>query len=241
MSATNADRLTEVRAATGFAPDTFGAIATRYIQRECSRLTRGAEIASVIRRELLLPLGARPFAELRRRDLHEIVNAIADSGRLSAAHKVREVGKRIANWADDEELIDHNPFLGGKNPVRRQDRSRALSPAEIDTLWQACDTMGPPLGAFIKFALVTAQRRGEIATMERAELDLAARLWTIPAAKTKSRRLHLVPLSGLALEILDCLPAVDEVEHARGNPNFRVLEGEGPRDAVIGGRRLAAS
>jgi integrase len=198
-----------VRADTGYSPDTFGELATRYIERECTRLARGAEIERVIRRELLPELGTRPLTELRRRDLNGIVDAIIDSGRPSAAHKVREVGKRITSWADNEELIERDPFEGGKNPVRRRDRARALSTDEITALWQAWETMAAPMGAFMRLALVTGQRRTEIATLEWAEIDLGARLWTIPAAKSKNRLAHLVPLSSLAVEILEGLPGID--------------------------------
>jgi integrase len=194
------------RAATGFAADSFGAIAMRYIDRECPRLARGAELAATIRRELLPAFGDRPFAELRRRDLNEVVYAIIDRGRPGAAHKAREIGKRIASWDDDEELIDHNPFLGGRNPVRRISRDRTLSAAEIAALWRACQTMGAPFGAMIMLLLATAQRRGEITWIENAELDLERRLWTIPAAKAKNRKEHLVPLSSLAVEILAAVP-----------------------------------
>ena len=156
-------------------------------------------------------LGTRPFAELRRRDLRDVVNAIIERGRPAATHKVREIGKRIATWAaDDEELIDHNPFLGGKNPVRLISRDRVLSAAEIAALWRACEQMGPPFGAMIMLLLATLQRRGEVTWMENAELDLERRLWTIPAARAKNRKEHFVPLSSLALEILAGEPLIDE-------------------------------
>src|SRR5438477_9067161 len=154
-----------VRAETGYAPDSFGELATRYIERECGRLVRGAEIERTIRRELLPQLGNRPFSELRRRDLNVVANAIVDSGRPAAAHKVREIGKRITSWADNEELIDRDPFEGGRNPIRREERARALSSPEIAALWRAWETMGVPIGAFMRFALVTGQRRTEVATM----------------------------------------------------------------------------
>jgi integrase len=199
-----------VRAETGYSPGTFGELATRYIERECPRLARGGEIDRIIRRELLPMLGERRFTELRRRDLNGIVNAIAADGRPAAAHKVREVGKRVMSWADNEELIERNPFEGGKNPIHRQERARALSATEIAALWRAWETMGAPMGAFMRLALITGQRRSEIATMERPELDLEGRLWTIPPAKSKNRKTHLVPLSALAVEILEGLPQIDD-------------------------------
>jgi integrase len=114
------------------------------------------------------------------------------------------------SWADNEELIERNPFEGGKNPIHREERARALSATEIAALWRAWETMGAPMGAFMRLALVTGQRRSEIATMERRELDLEGRLWTIPPAKSKNRKAHLVPLSALAVEILEGLPRIDD-------------------------------
>jgi len=46
--------------------------------------------------------------------------------------------------------------------------------------------------------------------MERTELDLETRLWTIPAEKAKNDQEHLVPLSQLAIEILESVPAFDD-------------------------------
>src|SRR5438874_1369346 len=65
-------------------------------------------------------------------------------------------------------------------------------------------------GAFLQFALLTGQRRTEIATMQRSEIELAARLWSIPAAKSKNRKVHLVPLSTMAVDILASLPVIDD-------------------------------
>ena len=79
-----------VRSATGYSPGTFGELATRYIERECTRLARGAEIERLVRRELMPQLGNRRLAELRRRDLNQIVDGVIDSGRPAAAHKVEK-------------------------------------------------------------------------------------------------------------------------------------------------------
>ena len=39
-----------------------------------------------------------------------------------------------------------------------------------------------------------------------AEIDLQAKLWTIPAARMKAGKEHRVPLSGAALALLDAMP-----------------------------------
>jgi integrase len=54
----------------------------------------------------------------------------------------------------------------------------------------------------LKFQLVTAQRKGEVAAAEWAEMDLASGWWTIPAEKSKNKLPHRVPLSPLAIGLL---------------------------------------
>jgi hypothetical protein len=54
--------------------------------------------------------------------------------------------------------------------------------------------------------LLTAQRVGEVSSMEWAEIDLKRGWWTIPAAKAKNRLAHRVPLTGMALELILARP-----------------------------------
>ncbi len=61
----------------------------------------------------------------------------------------------------------------------------------------------PGLGAIaLKFTILTAARSGETRGAKWAEIDLAAKLWTVPAARMKGGREHRVPLSDRAIEIL---------------------------------------
>ena len=55
----------------------------------------------------------------------------------------------------------------------------------------------------LKLMLVTAQRRDEVVCASWAELDLAERGWEIPGSRTKNGRAHRVPLSPLAVGLLD--------------------------------------
>jgi integrase len=83
--------------------------------------------------------------------------------------------------------------------------------------------MLPAMSARLRLALVTAQRGGEICAMRWDELDLQAGVWTIPASKAKNGLAHRVPLSALALEILEALPREDAYVFvgARGSRQHR--------------------
>lgn len=54
----------------------------------------------------------------------------------------------------------------------------------------------------LEFAILTAARTGEVLGAQWGEMDLAAKLWTVPAARMKAGRVHRVPLSEPALAVL---------------------------------------
>jgi integrase len=60
----------------------------------------------------------------------------------------------------------------------------------------------PSLVAALKIQALCFARPGETRSMEWPEVDLDNAIWTIPAAKTKMRREHHVPLSRQAIEVI---------------------------------------
>jgi integrase len=54
----------------------------------------------------------------------------------------------------------------------------------------------------LEFLILTAARSGEVLGARWAEIDLEAKVWTIPASRMKAAREHRVPLSSRALAIL---------------------------------------
>lgn len=57
----------------------------------------------------------------------------------------------------------------------------------------------------LQFAILCASRSGEVRFATWAEIDMEARLWTIPAARMKAGREHVVPLSQPAVAILEAV------------------------------------
>ena len=56
--------------------------------------------------------------------------------------------------------------------------------------------------------ILTGQRRNEVAALTWRELDLDAKLWTLPAARAKNGIEHQIPLSHSAVEILRTCPRI---------------------------------
>lgn len=59
----------------------------------------------------------------------------------------------------------------------------------------------------LEFAILTAARTGEIIGARWNEIDLSAKIWSVPASRMKSNREHRVPLSDPALAVLQKLKA----------------------------------
>ena len=55
----------------------------------------------------------------------------------------------------------------------------------------------------LEFLILSACRQSEVRLMTWSEIDLGARLWTIPAHRTKARKEHRVPLTERMFEILN--------------------------------------
>lgn len=68
--------------------------------------------------------------------------------------------------------------------------------------------------AAFEFLILTAARTQEVRLATWSEIDLKRALWTIPAARMKARRDHVVPLSDRAIAILKtCRPLSPEPSH----------------------------
>jgi integrase len=87
-------------------------------------------------------------------------------------------------------------------PTKEVARDRVLSDAELTRVVLAARNMGDPYGAIVELLALTGQRREEVARLHWEELDLAQRIWTIPKARTKNAKAHIVHLSRQALAVL---------------------------------------
>ncbi|MDB5956753.1 site-specific integrase [Ramlibacter sp.] len=65
----------------------------------------------------------------------------------------------------------------------------------------------------LQFATLTATRSGEVRGTLWTELDLEARVWTIPAERMKAGVEHRVPLSAAALKLVKAQPRIEGTEY----------------------------
>lgn len=124
----------------------------------------------------------------------------------AVAIHVREVVQAVFRHAQGSGQAVSNPAeaVRASTIATFQPRDRALSPAEIRTFLTALEQVAttPTLRLALKFILLTGVRKGEFIDATWDEVDFDAERWTIPAARMKAGKAHVVPLSEQALDIL---------------------------------------
>jgi integrase len=151
-------------------------------------------------------IGGIRLADLHRRDINRVLDPIIKRNSPTAARLVFQDLRAMLRWAVQRGDLDRNPIEGMSRPADNGPRERVLSDDEIHTLWTGLPealAKSVTCQRIICLCLVTGQRVGEIAGMGRDELDLAGRAWSLPGSRTKNGHGHLVPLSDLALTIIN--------------------------------------
>lgn len=111
------------------------------------------------------------------------------------ANRVGEILRKMFNLAIEWGMRTDNPANGFYRRIENP-RERFLSKDEIDRLAKALDAAEDQRAAgIIRLCMLTGARVGEVRQGRFEQFDLEYCLWSKPAATTKQRRIHRVPIS----------------------------------------------
>jgi Arm domain-containing DNA-binding protein/integrase-like protein len=175
-----------------------------FIAQRLSKNRSVAEISRLLRREVGKPWAGRSVHEISKRDVVEVVSAIEQRGAPGAANKTLKSIKTFLRWCVGRAVLDRSPAEGVPLPAREVARDRILDDKELAQVILAARKIGGAYGGIVELLALTGQRREEVAGLQREELDLTQRIWTIPKARTKNAKAHIVHLSKEALAVLKC-------------------------------------
>jgi len=109
-------------------------------------------------------------------------------------------------------LIDANPASGIGKAFEKPKKQNmpTLRPEELPKLMRSLvmSNLSVPTRCLIEWQLLTLVRPSEASGARWAEIDIEAKLWTIPAERMKAKREHIVPLSSQALDILSIMKPI---------------------------------
>jgi integrase len=122
--------------------------------------------------------------------------------------KVRgfRTGENPARWRGHLDKL-----LPAKSKVRKVEHHPALPYGQMGAFMSDLGDRDGIAAKALQFAILTVARSDETISMRGDEIDMAARLWTVPPERMKSKREHRVPLSDPALAIIhEMMPAGPE-------------------------------
>ena len=209
---------------------TFGELADEFIQAKQAEWVNDKHKAQWA---MTLETYAAPLRSLRvdRVETADVLSVLKEVWleKPETASRVRGRIERVLDAAKAK------GFRSGENPARwrghldlmlpkRQKLTRghhaALPFAEVADFVARLREREGMAALALEFVILTAARSGEVRGATWGELDLTAKVWTVPAERMKAQREHRVPLSARALEILTALQPL-----ASGEPACLVFPG----------------
>ncbi|WP_422001177.1 tyrosine-type recombinase/integrase [Roseovarius mucosus] len=217
--------------------DKIKTLVGQYAKRHLAKLKSGDDVKAQFDRHILPHWEDRDIHEITRRDVIDLLDGLADSGRIATANRVRVYLSHFFGWCVGRDILALSPVHGVKPVGKEPSRERVLTDAEIRLFWRACDDLGFPWGALGKTLLLTGQRLREVAGMRDAEISGV--VWQMAPDRTKNGRAHAVPLSGA---VSDVLSGVERVEDANGKKRGYLFTttGETPLSGFFKGRNHIA-
>jgi integrase len=152
----------------------------------------------------------RPAARISRADAVNALDQIVKAGKAVTAGRTMAYARACFAWGKQRAKVPENPFAELPISAGDTERERVLSDTETAEVWAAADTLAYPFGPFFKLAMLTLQRREEVAGMRWSEIDdddLGR--WTLPGSRMKNGKPHDVHLPEAARAILRAIPRVE--------------------------------
>jgi integrase len=140
----------------------------------------------------------------------DLMKALAPiwTGKQETARRVRQRIGVVLKWAMAKGWRKDNPAdavsLALPKVTAIKEHRKALPYVEVSACLQAVQASGAGMVTklALEFLVLTAARSGEARCAVWDEIDLAAKVWTIPAVRMKAKRAHRVALSARTVQVL---------------------------------------
>ena len=205
IRANGADPVGGLQAARG--EPTVADLCARYLEEHAvkKRPRSAQEDRDMIRTRVLPALGTLKVRDITFSNIDALHRKVTQLGTPIRANRVLGLLSKAFSLSIKWRWRTDNPCKGvERNPETK--RHRYLSGAELAALTGALAEHPDQQAAdIVRLLLLTGARRGEVLSAKWEDLDLEAGVWSKPASATKQKRLHVVPLSAPARQLLSTL------------------------------------
>ncbi|EMF9831762.1 tyrosine-type recombinase/integrase [Salmonella enterica] len=192
----------------------FSTVAANWFQLKSKSVTPdyAKDIWRSLEKDVFPAIGEIPVQQIKARTLIEALEPIKARGALETVRRLVQRINEIMIYAVNTGLIDANPASGVGMAFEKPKKQNmpTLRPEELPKLMRSLvmSNLSVPTRCLIEWQLLTLVRPSEASGARWAEIDLDAKLWTIPAERMKAKREHIVPLSSQALDILHVMKPI---------------------------------
>lgn len=163
----------------------------------------------MLERVVFPAIGKRPVKEITPHHLLKIIQETTKRGVSTVAAEARRTVSSVFELAVATLRADSDPVWPMRKalPANKTQHKQALNPQQIGKLLSCFDnSCGSYLVNYCMWLMWWTWARPAKATeAEWIEFDLDSALWTIPAARMKARREHVIPLPSQAVKMLRTL------------------------------------
>ena len=154
-------------------------------------------------------LGKVPIHKITALKAIEAIKPVSGKGSLETVKRLCQRLNEVMTFATNSGLIAANPLAGISNAFQNPAKQHqpTIAPTQLATLMKALSRASIKLTTrcLIEWQLHTMVRPGEAAGTRWDEIDLLAKVWTIPPERMKKNKAHAVPLSPHAIELLEVM------------------------------------
>ena len=192
----------------------FSTVAANWFQIKSRSVTEdyAKDIWRSLEKDVFPAIGTIPVQEIKAKTIIEALEPIKARGALETVRRLVQRVNEIMIYAVNTGLIDANPASGVGMAFEKPKKQNmpTLRPEELPRLMRSLvmSNLSVATRCLIEWQLLTLVRPSEASGARWAEIDLDAKLWTIPAERMKAKREHIVPLSPQALNILEVMKPV---------------------------------
>ncbi len=190
------------------AADDFASVAADWLKRDQAENRSRDEVERILRRDVLPVWGHLRISEINRRQILDLIDAIADRGAATLARRAHAHLHRLFRWSVGRGVIPVNPMTDLPKPGEEIRRNRVLTDDELRLAWEGSEQIGWPMGSAIQLLILTAARREEIGALRRREIDRTRNVLRLEGERTKNGEPHTIPLSLTAQKLIARLPRV---------------------------------
>jgi integrase len=192
------------------AANTFEIIAREWHEHIKARWTEGyaKELLNRLEKDVFPALGNRPIASITAPQILDTVRKIESRGAHEIARRTLQCLGQIFRYAVVTSRAESDPTRDLKGALKpfKKGHYAALEVKDLPEFLQKLERnearLFPQTLRAINLLMLTFVRTGEMINATWDEFDLKNAMWTIPAARMKMRRDHIVPLSKQAVAIL---------------------------------------